>query len=78
MVHELHERGANEAAHTAGRQDKVDEGHEGQEADEADDNYHLGGEASSSPARDAFVPDGSEELLAVRVGHELKQRIQMV
>jgi len=58
VVHELHERSSNQLSHSATRQQEIDDCHDGQQADEADDDDYLGREAATTPARDAFVPDG--------------------
>ena len=52
--------------------DKIDERHDGQEANEADDDDDFRQEVVPPPTRDAFVPNGCQELLTMWVSHELK------
>ncbi len=72
VVHELHERGPQQLAEPRVGQHQVVDGHEGHEEDEADDDEDLGEEVALAPPGEPVVPDGGEELLAVRVRDELR------
>jgi len=71
VVHELHERRADEPAGPTARDQQVEGGHDRQQADERDDDDHLGDEVVATPAGDAGVPDGRQQLLTVRMCDEL-------
>ena len=73
MVEKLHERAPQQLADAAAREDEVVEGHEGKEEDEADAGQELHDAVPLPPSRQTLVPDGRQQLLAMRVSHELEQ-----
>jgi len=71
VVHELHERRADEPTDAASWHQQVDGGHDGQETEQRDDDRDLGDEVVAAPAWDAGVPDGRQQLLRVWMCNEL-------
>ena len=71
MADKLDERFAHGASHAAVRCDDVADGEEGEEHADPDDLYHLQQHVLPPEAGQALVPDGRQQLLHVRVCHEL-------
>ncbi len=73
MVHELHEGRPEQLTDATVRQHQIIHSHEGHEKNEANDDANFRQEVALPPARQTVVPDGGEQLLTVRVSHELKK-----
>lgn len=71
VVEELHEGAAQQLADLAAREDEVVDGHEGQQQDETDARQELHDAVTLAPPGQTLVPDGRQQLLAMRVSHEL-------
>jgi len=71
VVHELHEGRPDESTDTTSWHQQVDSGHDGQQTYQRDDDDHFGDEVVATPAGNTGVPDGRQQLLAMRVCYEL-------
>ena len=72
MKQKLHERTPQETGEAAGGHEKVHDDHQRKRADqsEEDDDFDKG--VTLPPSGQPSVPDGREELLAMRMRHKLK------